>query len=102
MTREQALAKLQVYAQWQVHPRLTLDELNVCLDDAQRTAESWDLNQAARDAWLLKAGKATDHHTSTIAGRRFEANQVNANCLAQAKVYGKRILGTIPIAAETE
>lgn len=97
MTRSEALTKLQVMAQWQLHPKLELAELDFCLDAAQRGEAEWNLNFAAREAWLLKAGKAADHHTSTVAGRRFEANQVYDNCQRQARLYAARLNGTMEV-----
>lgn len=96
MTQADALMHLQILAQWQTHPALSREELQVCLMQA-KCGESWDLNQAARQAWLLKAGKASDHHATTVDGRRFDAQQVHANCMAMAETYRKRIVGTYTV-----
>ena len=87
MTRSEALTRLQVLAQWQTHPTLETSELEVCLSLSKCGDAAWDLNQAAQHAWLLKAGHSSDHHAVTVDGRRFQAEQVHANCLAMAKLY---------------
>ncbi len=98
MTRSEALARLQVLAQWQTHPALSVPELEVCLALSKCGDAAWDLNAAAQQAWLMKAGKASDHHGTTVDGRKFEAQQVHANCLAMARQYKHRIAGTFSLA----
>jgi hypothetical protein len=95
MTRSEAMTRLQVLAQWQTHPTLSAPELEVCLSLAKCGDAAWDLNQAAQHAWLLKAGKSSDHHGTTVDGRKFEAQQVHANCMAMAQQFQKRIAGTL-------
>lgn len=94
MQRSDAMVRLQALAQWQTHPVLTAPELETCLALSKCGDAAWDLNQAAHHAWLMKAGKSSDHHGTTVDGRKFEANQVHANCMAMAKMYHKRIAGS--------
>lgn len=97
MTQSEALTRLQVLSQWQTHPTLSATELGVCLMQAKYGDAAWDLNVAAQQAWLLKAGKASDHHGTTVNSRRFDAQQIHTNCLAMAETYRKRIVGTFTV-----
>lgn len=97
MTRSEAMTRLQALAQWQTHPKLETGELETCLSLSKCGDAAWDLNQAAYQAWLMKAGKASDHHGTTVDGRKFEAQQVHENCMAMAKMYHKRIAGSFTL-----
>lgn len=97
MTQSEAMTRLQVLSQWQTHPVLSATELGVCLMLAKCGDAAWDLNAAAQQAWLMKAGKASDHHGVTVDGRKFEAQQVHANCMAMAKMYQKRLAGSFSL-----
>jgi len=97
MTQADALTRLQILAQWQTHPALSSAELQTCLAVSKCGDAAWDLNAAAQQAWLLKAGKASDHHATTVDGRRFDAQQVHQHCLAMAETYRKRIVGTYTV-----
>ena len=101
MTLAVALSRLKILAQVNVHPVLGSDELELCLELAKVNVkvgvDDFDLNRAAHEAWLLKAGKSSDHHMMHLDGRRFMAKEVHDNCMAMAEKYRKRITGTYEI-----
>jgi hypothetical protein len=80
-------------------PQLTSDELAKCLLDAAIpdssgnfvNDEAWvphyDLNRAASNGWILKAGKVATDYDITIEQRELHRSQMIENFLKLAQTY---------------
>lgn len=107
MTTLEARDLLAVMVQAKANPTLCPPELDYCLSRARICdihgappadpdwCGAWNFNQAAREAWELKAGKAANYHDVTIDGRTFAASQVQKQCRQMAEDYRRRLAGTI-------
>jgi hypothetical protein len=93
--------KLKILAAWDTEPVLTETEVEDILTaaataDAEGNSpatDNWiptyDLNKAAADAWLIKAGRAS----ATVEagdGAEVATSKVFDNCLAMARLYTAR------------
>jgi hypothetical protein len=109
--RATARQRLAILARAGEDPTLCPPEIDLCLD-LSRVCDNhgnvpasidwcgaWNLNRAAYEAWLLKAGKVSPAHDITIDGRTFAASQVKNHCDEMAKVYRNRLAGTIVLGA---
>jgi hypothetical protein len=47
----------------------------------------WNITRAVYEAWLLKAGKASEQHNFSEDGQSFSASDVIAHCLKMADRY---------------
>ena len=107
MTALEARDRLAILAQAKANPTLCPSELDYCLLRARvcdphgvppsdpTWCPSWNINYAAREAWLLKAGKAANYHAVTIDGRTFAADQVFKQCRQMSEDFRRRIVGTV-------
>ncbi len=99
------LEKLKQLTAWDVVPELTEEELEECLacvalEDANGFApinEEWtptyDINAAAAQAWLIKAGRAAATVDEPTAG--IVTSKVFDNCRAMAKMFAGRRSGAV-------
>ena len=96
-----ALERLKALTAWDTEPAVSSDELEAALSSAALTdvdgfapsAEDWtetyDLNGAAAEIWLLKAAKATaavseDTETGSVSSLIFR------NCCRMAQIYSRK------------
>jgi len=66
---------------------------------------TWDLNAAAAEGWRWKAGKVAGNFTFSTDNQSFDRVQVKDACLEMARMYGNRVVGSIPLVdpeADTE
>ena len=97
------LDKLKQMTAWDAYPTLAEDELNDLLGSAAvgdslgriPSDEDWsptyDLNTAAAEAWLIKAGRAAATVEVDPPGSGIVTSKVFDNCRAMARMYaGKR------------
>lgn len=68
----------------------------------QRDGESvwtptYDLNYAAAEGWLLKAGRAASMVSFQADGARFDRDQIIANCRTLEEHYRQRVVGTVTV-----
>lgn len=59
---------------------------------------TWDLYAAATEGWTRKAGKAANRFSFLTDGQRFDRAAVYRHCIEQARLYGDRAMGSIPVA----
>jgi hypothetical protein len=109
MTQKEAIDLLKAECAAGFDPKLSNTELASILlrfqladsDGRAPSDEDWaptyDLNRAAAAGWMMKAGKASNHHAVTMKGRIFSAQQVYDHCMEMAREYKKRIGGTITV-----
>ena len=87
-------------------PTLDGADLYGILDDAKRAdsngiapsgatwVPTWDLATAARDAWRVKAGRATAAYDFTTDGQMFSRSEVHKMCMAMADEWRGRVLSS--------
>jgi hypothetical protein len=104
-----ALDKLKLISAWTDEPALTEDELEDVLaatalpDDGgiSPEAEGWtptyDINQAAREAWLIKAARAAALVEVDPPESGIVTSKVFDNCVRMARLYAKRRSITVSI-----
>ena len=107
--RLDARQKLSFLARASDDPTLCPPELDYCLELSRISDDhlnapistnwcgAWNLNRAAYEAWLLKAGKCASFHDITIDGRTFSASQVYKQCNDMADRFRRRLAGTIDL-----
>lgn len=90
-------------------PELTESDLEDLLGVAARVDENglyrgdtgwvptWDVNAAAAEGWLRKAGRAAAKFNFAEDGQRFDRAQIYQHCKAQHLAYANRLMGSIPI-----
>lgn len=98
--------KLKKMTAWDTEPSLTEIEIGELLDSASVAdaagaspqnddwEPSYDLNAAAANGWLIKAGRSastteTDPDSLNVAAKIFD------NCLKMAKIYSNKRKGTV-------
>lgn len=94
------LDKLKQITAWDIEPTLTEDDLNellavAALEDAEGLTpvnEEWtptyDLNTAAAQGWLIKAGRAAATVDTPEAG--MVTSKVFDNCRSMARIYSTK------------
>lgn len=96
---ETALERLKLMTAWESQPRLTSDELEALLErfaladsdgyapgDAE-WVETYNFRSAAREAWVIKMGRATDLISSDLDGDRMSSNQIFLHCKEMVRKY---------------
>lgn len=108
MTEEEAEIQLRFMILPGEDPTLTDPEVDSILQAARRPdaddldysdadwTPTWDLNAAAAEGWRRKAGYAASRFNFAEDSQRFDRAQIYAHCLAQAKQYADRSMGSIP------
>jgi hypothetical protein len=97
--------ELETMTQAQMDPKLSLDDLQMILQNAQRAdangrspsdvnwQPTYDLNAAAAEGWRLKAAKvAGDFNFRSPDGSSYDRSQVMEHCERMAKHYASRII----------
>lgn len=114
MDRPTAQALLEKMVAADAAPVLDALEVEQLLDRAQRVDPSglapsdanwtptWDLNAAAAEGWRWKAGKVAGAYSFGDAGASFNRSDMVKACMAMAKTYGSRGVGTIKFASADE
>lgn len=104
-----ALEKLKLITAWEDDPALSADELEDMLasaalpdsDGKTPEAEGWsptyDMNAAARDAWLIKAGRAAALVEVDPPESGIVTSKVFDNCRSMARLYSARRSASISI-----
>jgi len=104
-----ALDKLKLITAWEDDPALTEDELEDMLasaalpDDDGKTPESegwsptYDINAAARDAWLIKAARTAALVEIDPPESGIVTSKVFDNCRRMARLYADRRSATVTI-----
>jgi hypothetical protein len=101
------IEKLKILSAWDTEPVLTETEVEDILTAAATAdaegnspaSDNWvptyDLNKAAADAWLIKAGRAS---ATVEAGDSAEVatSKVFDNCLAMAREFSKKRSAALP------
>ena len=107
MTREQAKERLRAKLQPDSEPQLDDATVELLLEDAKRADRydvwptqdgwepTWDLNAAASEGWLLKAGKAAELVSFDTDGSRMDASDVHQHCREMAAYYANRVRGHV-------
>jgi len=98
-----ALDELKLIAAWDIEPTLTEAELNSALTKNALTdaagilplatgwSETYDVNSAAAEAWLIKAARASATVEVDPPGSGIFTSKVFDNCRKMARIYaGKR------------
>jgi len=100
--------KLKKMTAWETEPSLTETEVGELLSAASIAdasgaspqnddwVPSYDLNAAAANGWLIKAGRSastteTDPDSLNVASKIFD------NCLKMAKIYSNKRKGTVQV-----
>lgn len=103
------LDKLKKLAAWDTEPELTETEVEELLDTAAVADEegnspsnddwtpTYDLNKAAADAWLIKAGRASALTEIDPPGSGIVTSKVFENCIAMSRSFAARRSATLPI-----
>jgi hypothetical protein len=103
MTREEALQELTILTQANTEPKLTPEELNLCLKKNQSVdvaglkpsetgwVPTYFMSSAAAMAWDLKASKAVCMHDFAADKQEFSSSQIYAHCKKQAAEFRKKI-----------
>lgn len=60
---------------------------------------TWDLNAAAAEGWLWKAGKVAGSFSFSSDGQTFNRSEMHAMCLSQHDYYRKKIIASFAISA---
>ena len=104
-----ALDKLKLITAWTDDPALIEDELEALLaDSATQDAEgnapesegwspTYDLHQAAREAWLIKAARAAALVEVGPPESGIVTSRVFDNCRRMARLYAARRAATVSI-----
>lgn len=113
MTEAEARARLERMVAHDVDPVLSSAEVDDLMEIAKRedseglapSDDDWeptfDLIPAAAEGWRWKAGKASPRFGVTLNTEALQRQQVYAHCIAQADIYARRILGSIPVASNS-
>lgn len=94
MTECEAIDQVKIDAAPETYPQLEDWELRTLLVRYVLTDGSYDsegVQKAIADAWDVKTGRASDHHSVSINGRGFSAEQVKTHCEERAKFYRRRL-----------
>lgn len=57
--------------------------------------ETWDVNAAAAEGWLRKAGRAATQFNFAEDGQRFDRAQIYQHCMAQHQLYANKGMGAL-------
>ena len=99
--------KLKQLTAWDIEPTLTEDDLNELLaiaavkdtdgltPDAAKWTPTYDLNAAAAQAWLIKAGRAAATVDAPEAG--MVTSKVFDNCCSMARIYASKRRASVSI-----
>lgn len=113
MTEQEAQEKLELMVLADEEPELDSDQIADILTHARRPDSegrvygdddwepTWDLDAAAAEGWLRKAGIAASRFNFAEDGQRFDRAQVYAHCIAQSERYARRLMGSIPVTGTT-
>ena len=71
-----------------------IDASGLYSDDSDWTP-TWDLNAAAAEGWLRKAGRAAKDFTFAEDGQRFDRAQVYQHCMSQHELYARKGMGVV-------
>lgn len=103
----QMMNKLKLLSAWETEPVLTETELEEILDSAavpdtdgnSPTNDNWvptyDINKAAGEAWLVKAGKVSALVEIDFPDSGLFTSQVFENCMAMSRRFSPRVALTI-------
>lgn len=113
MNYSTAYARLELYAQPATEPTLAGDELAALLGEHAVTTDAsgvlptepgWTPTYstvgvwaAVREAWLLKAGRASDRFDFTTDAQNFRRSQVIDHCETMAARYARKANQAAPI-----
>jgi len=109
MSENEARTRLQTMTASSKEPTLTEAELGLLVASAKRAdrdglppsdaawTPTWDLNAAAAEGWRWKAAKAAADFDFSEDGQSFKRSQMVAACERMADLYGRRVIGTLPI-----
>jgi len=105
-----ALDELKLITAWDIEPTLTEAELNTALakaalPDAAGVAPlapdwsaTYDVNSAAAEAWIIKAGRASATVEVDPPGSGVFTSKVFDNCRKMARIYaGKRNSSSVTV-----
>lgn len=105
------LDKLKMMTAWDTEPTLTATELDDLLAAAARSDDAglspddvgweptYDLNAAAADGWLIKAGKASATVEVDPPGSGIYTSQVFENCRMMARSYAAKRCSSVRLHA---
>ena len=103
----QMMNKLKLLSAWETEPALTELELEEILDSAaipdidgnSPTNDNWtptyDINKAAGDAWIVKAGKVSALVEVDPPDSGMFTSKVFENCMAMSRRFAPRVALTI-------
>lgn len=57
--------------------------------------ETWDVNAAAAEGWLRKAGRAASNFNFAEDSQRFDRAQIYQHCMAQHTLYANKGMGSL-------
>lgn len=114
MTESEALELLEVMVAWDKVPTLTAFEVGRLVERARRVdtdgllpsdtgwTGTYDLNWAAAEGWRWKAAKVAGDFSFSTDGQTFNRVEMVRECRAMAEMYGRRVVGSIPLALPGE
>lgn len=56
---------------------------------------TWDVNAAAAEGWLRKAGRAASNFNFAEDSQRFDRAQIYQHCMAQHTLYANKGMGSL-------
>lgn len=104
LTEAEATARLTDMTAATCHPELTEAEVARLLEGAKMPdrwglqpsddgwVPSWELNSAAAQGWLMKAGRAASDVTFTADGASYNRSDLIAHCRDMAAQYQARVV----------
>lgn len=107
MTSDEAETRIKRMVDFTEEPTLTQDDIDDLVDVAARAdadglyrddaewTPTWDLNAAAAEGWLRKAGRAATKFNFAEDGQRFDRAQIYQHCMSQHTLYANKGMGVI-------
>lgn len=109
LTEEDARSRLEHMTQASTEPALTSDQVDELLGIAKRYdvdgltpsddawTPTWDLNAAAAEGWLWKAGRVSPRFTANLDGTGLQRAQIFGHCLQMAERYASKVATSIRV-----
>jgi hypothetical protein len=102
VTEAEARARIELFLDTESEPILYAAELDVLVEmsrrvdrfgiypDAVNWEETYDVNYAVSQGWLVKAGRLAPRYLFMDAGKMFSRQQFYDHCMQQAKKFAMR------------
>lgn len=102
MTEAEARARIVLFVAANDDPVLASEDIDVLLDMARRVdentvqpsatgwTETYDVNYAVAQGWMIKAGKSANKYLFMTGGKMLSRNQIYEHCVAMYKRYAMK------------